>query len=101
MLKLFEGDPDTNSVVLIGEIGGNDEELAAEFISSEMKKPVVAFVAGQTAPPGKRMGHAGAIIAGGTGTAGEKVAAFESAGVPVARIPSEIPDLVRTALGKD
>lgn len=101
MLKLFEGDPDTNSVVLIGEIGGNDEELAAEFISSEMKKPVVAFVAGQTAPPGKRMGHAGAIIAGGTGTAAEKVAAFESAGVPVARIPSEIPDLVRTALGKD
>lgn len=101
MLKLYEGDPDTNSIVLIGEIGGNDEELAAEFISSEMTKPVVAFVAGQTAPPGKRMGHAGAIIAGGTGTAAEKVAAFESVGVPVARIPSEIPGLVKTALGKD
>ncbi len=101
MLKLYEGDPDTNSVVLIGEIGGNDEELAAEFISSEMTKPVVAFVAGQTAPPGKRMGHAGAIIAGGTGTAAEKVAAFESAGVPVARIPSEIPGLVKAALGRD
>ena len=98
MLKLFEGDKDTKAVVLIGEIGGNDEERAARFIASEMTKPVVAFVAGQTAPPGKRMGHAGAIIAGGTGTAAEKVAAFKKAGVPVARIPSEIPKLVREAL---
>jgi succinyl-CoA synthetase alpha subunit len=97
-LKLFQGDADTKAVVLIGEIGGNDEERAAEFISSKMTKPVVAFVAGQTAPPGKRMGHAGAIIAGGTGTAAETVAAFKSAGVPVARIPSEIPTLLKAEM---
>lgn len=100
MLKLFQADPATKAVVLIGEIGGNDEERAAEFIASEVTKPVVAFVAGQTAPPGKRMGHAGAIIAGGTGTAAEKVAAFKKAGVPVARIPSEIPELVKAAMDK-
>jgi len=98
MLKLFEGDPETKAAVLIGEIGGNDEELAAKFIADEMSKPVVAFVTGHMAPPGKRMGHAGAIIAGGSGTAAEKVAAFEAAGVPVAKIPSEIPALVRAAL---
>lgn len=100
MLRLFQGDEQTKAVVLIGEIGGNDEELAAKFITSEMTKPVVAFVAGQTAPPGKRMGHAGAIIAGGTGTAAEKVAAFNAAGVPVARIPSEIPVLLKEAMAK-
>jgi succinyl-CoA synthetase alpha subunit len=100
MLKLFEGDPDTKAAVLIGEIGGNDEELAASFIASEMTKPVVAFVTGHMAPPGVRMGHAGAIIAGGSGTAAEKVAAFNAAGVPVAKIPSEIPGLVRDALAK-
>lgn len=100
MLKLFEGDEQTKAVVLIGEIGGTDEERAAEFIKAEISKPVVAFIAGQTAPPGKRMGHAGAIIAGGTGTAAEKVAAFKAVGVPVARIPSEIPVLVKEAMEK-
>ncbi len=93
-LTLFEADPKTEAIVLMGEIGGNAEELAAQFIRRHVTKPVVAFVAGQTAPPGKRMGHAGAIISGGTGTAAEKMAAFEAAGVPVARIPSEIPGLV-------
>jgi succinyl-CoA synthetase alpha subunit len=90
ILRLFENDPYTDQVVLIGEIGGTDEERAARFIASEMTKPVTAFVAGRTAPPGKRMGHAGAIIEGGTGTAAEKIAAFEAAGVRVARHPGEI-----------
>ena len=97
-LTLFEADPKTEGIVLMGEIGGNAEEQAAEFIRRRVTKPVVAFVAGQTAPPGKRMGHAGAIISGGTGTAGEKMAAFEAAGVPVARIPSEIPVLMAELL---
>ena len=97
-LTLFEADPHTEAVVLIGEIGGSDEEEAAVFIKRHVRKPVVAFVAGQTAPPGKRMGHAGAIISGGSGTAVEKMAAFEAAGVPVARIPSEIPRLIGQAL---
>jgi succinyl-CoA synthetase alpha subunit len=97
-LTLFEADPATEAIVLMGEIGGSDEEEAAHFIRRHVKKPVVAFIAGQTAPPGKRMGHAGAIIAGGSGTAGEKMAAFEAAGVPVARIPSEIPRLIAVAL---
>jgi succinyl-CoA synthetase alpha subunit len=94
VLCLFEGDAGTAQVVLIGEIGGSDEERAAAFIAQEMTKPVVAFVAGRTAPPGKRMGHAGAIISGGTGTAAEKIAAFERAGVPVASRPAEIAELV-------
>jgi len=94
MLTLFEGDPATRGVVLIGEIGGTDEERAADFIASEMTKPVVAFVAGRTAPPGKRMGHAGAIIQGGTGTAAEKITALEAVGVKVARYPGEIPGLL-------
>src|SRR5206468_12751167 len=89
-VELYEADPATEAVVLMGEIGGTDEEDAARFIKRHVKKPVVAFIAGQTAPPGKRMGHAGAIISGGTGTAAEKMAAFEATGVPVARIPSEI-----------
>ncbi len=93
-LTLFEQDPQTKLVVLIGEIGGTDEEKAAEFIRKEMSKPVVAFVAGQTAPPGKRMGHAGAIIEGGTGTAAEKIDAFKRAGVPVAGYPGQVADLV-------
>lgn len=93
-LTLFEADPRTEAIVLMGEIGGNAEEQAALFIKRHVTKPVVAFVAGQAAPPGKRMGHAGAIISGGTGTAAEKMAAFEAVGVPVARIPSEIPDLI-------
>jgi succinyl-CoA synthetase alpha subunit len=97
-LELFEADPQTEAVVLIGEIGGADEEEAAAFIKRHMKKPVVAFVAGQSAPEGKRMGHAGAIISGGSGTAAAKIAAFEAAGVPVARIPSEIPSLLEQAL---
>ncbi len=94
-LDMFEADPHTEKVVLIGEIGGTDEEKAARFIAKKMTKPVVAFIAGQTAPPGKRMGHAGAIIEGGAGTAIEKIRALESAGVRVARHPEEIPDLLR------
>lgn len=99
-LDLFEQDPQTHAVVLIGEIGGTDEEKAADFIKNEMTKPVVAFVAGQTAPPGKRMGHAGAIIEGGTGTAAEKIAAFRQAGVPVARFPGEVAELIEQQLAK-
>lgn len=96
-LKLFEHDPDTKAVVMCGEIGGSDEEDAAEFIKT-MKKPVVAFVSGRTAPPGKRMGHAGAIISGNTGTAQGKVAALQAANVPVADTIFEIPDLVKKVL---
>jgi succinyl-CoA synthetase alpha subunit len=98
-LKLFEDDPGTHVVVMCGEIGGSDEEDAAEFIKT-MRKPVVAFVSGRTAPPGKRMGHAGAIISGNTGTAQGKVAALQAAHVPVADTIFEIPDLVKKALGK-
>ena len=94
VLSLFEDDARTERVVLIGEIGGSDEERAAEFISSHMTKPVVAFIAGQTAPAGKRMGHAGAIIEGGSGMASDKIAALEAAGVRVAKHPEEIPDLL-------
>jgi len=94
ILMLFEEDEATDSVVLIGEIGGTDEERAADFVASRMTKPVVAFIAGRTAPPGKRMGHAGAIIQGGTGTAAEKIAALEAVGVKVARYPGEIPGLL-------
>ena len=94
MLGLFESDPMTDHVALIGEIGGSEEERAAQFIATEMTKPVTAFIAGRTAPPGKRMGHAGAIIEGGEGTAQEKIAAFERVGVPVARQPAEVAELV-------
>ena len=94
VLGMFEEDPLTEQVVLIGEIGGSDEEQAARFIAERMTKPVTAFIAGRTAPPGKRMGHAGAIIEGGTGTAAEKIAAFEAIGVWVAEHPEQIPDLV-------
>ena len=89
-LRLFNEDPKTEAVVMIGEIGGTDEEVAAEYIGSELDKPVVAFIAGKTAPPGKRMGHAGAIIAGGKGTAQEKIGALEAVGVRVAPTPAEI-----------
>ena len=99
-LRMFEEDPQTDKVVLIGEIGGTDEEKAAEFIANRMSKPVAAFIAGQTAPPGKRMGHAGAIIAGGKGTAKEKMEALEAAGVYVAKSPAEIGLLVKEALSK-
>jgi len=94
VLEMFEADSATEQVVLIGEIGGADEQMAAEFIKHEMKKPVSAFIAGQTAPAGKRMGHAGAIISGGEGTAAEKIEALRAAGVAVARHPEEIADLV-------
>ena len=97
-LAAFNQDPETKAIVMIGEIGGSDEEEAAAFIEKEVRKPVVGFIAGQTAPPGKRMGHAGAIISGGTGTAAEKIAALTRAGVPVAREPAEIPDLIRRVL---
>lgn len=99
-LALFEADKETKAVVLIGEIGGTDEEEAAKFIKKHMTKPVVAFIAGITAPPGKRMGHAGAIIAGGTGTAKEKIEAFQAVGVPVAKTPAEISELVARRLAK-
>lgn len=94
-LNGFEEDPSTESVVMIGEIGGTDEESGAQFISESMTKPIIGFIAGQTAPPGKRMGHAGAIIEGGEGTAEEKIKALESAGVRVANHPGEIPDLLK------
>jgi succinyl-CoA synthetase alpha subunit len=94
-LDMFEADPHTEKVVMIGEIGGSDEERAAEFISSQMTKPVVSFIAGQTAPPGKRMGHAGAIIEGGSGSASDKVKALEAAGVRVAKHPEEIPSMLK------
>lgn len=98
LLELYEADPGTEGVVLIGEIGGEAEETAAEFIASSMKKPVVAFISGRTAPPGKRMGHAGAIISGGKGTPEAKIAAFGEAGVPVADRPDEIPGLLEKRL---
>ena len=94
VLGMFEADPETRQVVMIGEIGGADEEKAAEFIARRMSKPVVSFIAGQTAPPGKRMGHAGAIISGGKGTAADKIAALQAAGVKVARHPGEIAEMV-------
>jgi succinyl-CoA synthetase alpha subunit len=100
LLQLFEDDPETKGVVLIGEIGGDAEEQAAQFIKDKMTKPVVSFIAGQTAPPGKRMGHAGAIISSGSGTAGEKIRAFGEAGVPVAKEPSQIPGLLKELMEK-
>ena len=93
VLQMFEQDSATEQVVLIGEIGGTDEQVAADYIRTEMTKPVTAFIAGQTAPPGKRMGHAGAIISGGEGTAAEKIEALQEAGVAIARHPEEIAEL--------
>jgi succinyl-CoA synthetase alpha subunit len=100
VLALFQEDPATEAIVLIGEIGGSDEEDAARFVRERVTKPVVGFIAGRTAPPGKRMGHAGAIISGGTGTAAEKVAALEAAGVRVADRPSAVPALVQEAMAR-
>jgi succinyl-CoA synthetase alpha subunit len=95
ILGMFEGDPHTEKIVIIGEIGGRDEELAAEYISDRMTKQVVAFIAGRTAPPGKRMGHAGAIVEGGTGLAVDKIKSLEAVGAAVAEHPEKIPELLK------
>ncbi len=98
VLKMFNDDPDTDAVIMIGEIGGSDEETAAQWVKANMKKPVVGFIAGVTAPPGKRMGHAGAIISGGKGTAQEKLAVMESCGIRVTKNPAEMGKLLNSAL---
>lgn len=100
LLEMLQNDPDTEAIVMIGEIGGNAEEQAAEYIKKHVTKPVVGFIAGQSAPPGKQMGHAGAIISSGSGTAAEKIAALEAAGVQVAKEPSEIPNILKEKLKK-
>jgi succinyl-CoA synthetase alpha subunit len=97
-LAAFEADPETKAIVMIGEIGGTDEQEAAAFISEKVTKPVVGFIAGQTAPPGRRMGHAGAIISGSSGTAAEKIQAFEDNGIRVMRRPSDVVELIREVL---
>jgi succinyl-CoA synthetase alpha subunit len=97
-IRLFNDDPDTRAIVMIGEIGGNAEETAAEFIGKNVKKPVVGFIAGQTAPPGRRMGHAGAIISGGSGKAEDKMKAMEQAGITVCASPAEIGEKVKSRL---
>ena len=99
VLRLFNDDPATDGIIMVGEIGGTDEEAAAEYIKAEVTKPVVAYIAGVTAPPGKRMGHAGAIISGGKGTAAEKFAALEAAGVTTVRSPAEMGTAIQRALG--
>ena len=98
-LAAFEKDPKTKAVAMMGEIGGTDEQEAAEFVKKHMKKPVVGFIAGQTAPPGRRMGHAGAIISGSSGTAAEKLEAFAAAGMGIAKRPKDFVDLIRARLG--
>jgi succinyl-CoA synthetase alpha subunit len=98
-LELFNRDSQTEAVIMIGEIGGNAEETAAEYVKLHMKKPVIGFIAGQTAPPGRRMGHAGAIISGGKGTAAEKIAAMEKAGLKVAKSPADIGETLAAAMG--
>lgn len=98
-LAAFEADPATTAVCMLGEIGGTDEQDAAQFVQDHMTKPVVGFIAGQTAPPGRRMGHAGAIISGSSGTAGEKIESFNAAGIAVAKRPVDFVDLVRARLG--
>jgi succinyl-CoA synthetase alpha subunit len=94
-LRLFQDDSETKAIALVGEIGGTDEEAAAAFAKAHVTKPIVGFIAGVTAPPGKRMGHAGAIITGGTGTAASKISALESAGIEVARTPVGVADLLQ------
>ncbi len=98
MLKLFQDDPQTEAILMMGEIGGTAEEKAAEYIQKHVTKPVAAFIAGQTAPPGKRMGHAGAIISGGSGTATEKIAALRAAGIAVADSPADLGVTLQKAL---
>jgi len=97
-MRLLNEDPETEAIIMIGEIGGSDEETAAEYVKQHVKKPVVAFIAGQTAPPGRRMGHAGAIISGGKGTAQEKLAVMESCGIKVTKNPAEMGKLLKSAL---
>jgi len=97
-LTAFQEDPDTKAVAMMGEIGGTDEQNAAQFVKEHMTKPVVGFIAGQTAPPGRRMGHAGAIISGSAGTAAEKIQAFEDAGMGVARRPMDFVELIKARL---
>ena len=99
-MKMFNDDPDTHAIVMIGEIGGNAEEIAAEFIKQRVKKPVVGFIAGQTAPPGRRMGHAGAIISGGQGTAADKYKAMRAAGIRTVQSPAEIGETLAAAIKK-
>ena len=98
VMKMFNDDPETDAVIMIGEIGGTDEETAAHWVKDNMKKPVVGFIAGLTAPPGKRMGHAGAIISGGKGTAQEKLAVMEACGIKVTRNPAEMGKLLKSVL---
>jgi succinyl-CoA synthetase alpha subunit len=98
VLQLFNDDPDTDAVIMIGEIGGTDEETAAQWVKANMRKPVVGFIAGVTAPPGKRMGHAGAIISGGKGTAQEKLAVMDACGIKVTKNPAEMGKLLRSVL---
>ncbi len=97
-LSLFNNDPETTAIVMIGEIGGNAEETAAAYVKAKVKKPVVGFVAGQTAPPGRRMGHAGAIIAGGSGKASDKIKAMTDAGITVCSSPAEIGEKIQSVL---
>jgi succinyl-CoA synthetase alpha subunit len=97
-LTLFNNDPDTHAIIMIGEIGGNAEETAAAYVKAHVKKPVVGFIAGQTAPPGRRMGHAGAIISGGSGKASDKIKAMEEAGITVCASPAELGEKVQSRL---
>lgn len=100
LLEMFEKDPETEAIVMIGEIGGNAEEMAAEYIREHVSKPVVAFIAGLTAPPGKQMGHAGAIISGSSGSAKDKIAALEAAGIEVAQEPADVPQLLKKKMNQ-